>query len=172
MQPVETCINCGRAADGAAQKFCPECGQPTPPHRIDWKFLAHELEHSVLHMDRGVLYTLKSLVIRPEHLIREYLQGQRVKHVKPFLLMLMMLTLLAVIDKYVLGKSLFDVPELAGLEIEGDNTAFMQMAQEWMSNNLPLFTLLLLPLQAATLRLAFKSYREANYPEWLVITAF
>jgi predicted amidophosphoribosyltransferase len=42
----DRCANCDRAIDGADQKFCPACGQPTPAHRIDWHFLAHELEHS------------------------------------------------------------------------------------------------------------------------------
>ena len=57
MHDTTQCANCGRAIDDGAQKFCPACGQPTPAHRIDWHFLGHELEHSVLHMDRGVLYS-------------------------------------------------------------------------------------------------------------------
>ena len=69
------CANCARTIDGEAQKFCPACGQPTPAHRIDWHFLAHELEHSVLHMDRGVFHTLKNLMLRPGHMMRDYLEG-------------------------------------------------------------------------------------------------
>ena len=80
------CANCDRAIDGTDQKFCPACGQPTPAHRIDWHFLGHEFEHSVLHMDRGILYTLKNLMFRPGHLIRDYIDGRRAQHVKPLLL--------------------------------------------------------------------------------------
>ena len=54
MGDASSCINCGHAVVGPDQTFCPACGQPTQPHRIDWHFLGHELEHSVLHMDRGI----------------------------------------------------------------------------------------------------------------------
>ena len=77
MDDARDCGNCGRAMDVSGQKFCPDCGQPTPAHRIDWHFLGHELEHSVLHMDRGIFYTLKNLMIRPGHMIRDYLAGRR-----------------------------------------------------------------------------------------------
>lgn len=75
MRDATDCANCTRPIDGDAQKFCPACGQSTPAHRIDWHFLAHELEPSVLHMDRGVLYTLRNLMMRPGHLMRDYWKG-------------------------------------------------------------------------------------------------
>ena len=103
MGDASMCINCGLAVAHPEQKFCPACGQPTPVHRIDWHFLGHELEHSVLHMDRGVLYSLKELMLRPGHLIRGYLEGRRAKQVKP--LLLLMISAAAVL---LLGKLLLD----------------------------------------------------------------
>ena len=87
MGDASMCINCGLAVAHPEQKFCPACGPPTPVHRIDWRFLGHELEHSVLHMDRGILYSLKELMLRPGHLMRGYLEGRRAKQVKPLLLL-------------------------------------------------------------------------------------
>ena len=91
------CAECDRAIDGAEQKYCPACGQPTPAHRIDWHFLGHELEHSVLHMDRGILYSLKNLMLRPGHFIRDYIEGRRARHVKPLMLMLIMILAAALV---------------------------------------------------------------------------
>ena len=82
MDDARDCGNCGRAMDVSGQKFCPDCGQPTPAHRIDWHFLGHELEHSVLHMDRGILYSLRELMRRPGPLIRASLEGRRARQVK------------------------------------------------------------------------------------------
>lgn len=65
MSEATGCANCGRAINGPAQSFCPACGQPTPMYRIDWHFMVHEFEHSVLHMDRGILYSIKELMLRP-----------------------------------------------------------------------------------------------------------
>ena len=73
MSEARECANCGRAIDGVEQKFCPACGQPTPAPRIDWRFMRHELEHSVLQMDRGILYSLKELMLRPGRLMRDHL---------------------------------------------------------------------------------------------------
>ena len=94
------CANCDRTIDGADQKFCPACGQPTPAHRIDWHFLGHELEHSVLHMDRGILYSLKHLMLRPGHLMRDYIEGRRARQVKPLLLLMIMAAAMVFLAKY------------------------------------------------------------------------
>ena len=103
MEDTQNCRNCDRVIDVPGQKFCPNCGQATPTRRIDWRFLGHELEHSVLHMDRGVLYTLKRLMLRPGHLIRDYLDGRREGIVKPLLLLMMSAAALVLLSHYLLS---------------------------------------------------------------------
>lgn len=161
--------------DGHEQKFCPACGQPTPPHRIDWHFLGHELEHSVLHMDRGVLYSLKELMLRPGHLMRAYLDGQRAKQVKPLLLIMMSAAVVVLLSKYLAGGSV-----LGGLATGGTDAAAMPTALaatskaigEWMNAYFAACTLVLLPFEALMFRMAFHRVGALNYPVWLVITAF
>ena len=183
----DKCANCTRAIDGTEQKFCPACGQPTPAHRIDWHFLGHELEHSVLHMDRGILYSLKELMLRPGQLIRNYLEGRRAGIVKPLLLVMMAgaaATLMAhyALDGDALGSSFTQGMEAA---IEDQGTADAKQAEvtamvvkvfvfvkDWMNRHLTLVTLLLLPVQAAAYKLAFRKFKHINYPEWLVIASF
>ncbi len=170
------CANCGRAIDVAAQKFCPDCGQPTPAHRIDWHFLGHELEHSVLHMDRGVLYTLRNLMLRPGHLMRDYLEGRRAGIVKPLLLVMMMAAVVVLLTKYVAGAVPIEIPDF-GQQPQAGRAAEVSMAYQkttmaWINSHFALFTLVLLPLEAAMFKLAFRRFREINYPEWLVIMAF
>jgi hypothetical protein len=187
MLQQDKCANCTRAIDGADQKFCPACGQPTPAHRIDWHFLGHELEHSVLHMDRGILYSLKELMLRPGQLIRNYLEGRRAGIVKPLLLVMMAgaaATLMAhyALDGDALGSSFTQGME-AGIEHQGTADAKQAEAtamvvkvfvfvKDWMNRHLTLVTLLLLPVQAAAYKLAFRQFKQINYPEWLVIASF
>lgn len=177
------CANCGRAIDVPEQKFCPDCGQPTPAHRIDWHFLGHELEHSVLHMDRGVLYTLKRLMLRPGHLIRDYLDGRREGIVKPLLLLMMTAAALVLLSHYLLSGDIVGSSVTDGMrQAFADNNdptgkgaellkAF-EYTKNWFNEHITLVTLLILPLEAAALQLAFLGARKLNYPEWLVITAF
>ncbi|HEX2617485.1 MAG TPA: DUF3667 domain-containing protein [Flavobacteriales bacterium] len=75
-----TCANCGTTV---AARFCPACGQPARTERITGKHLLHELPHSILHVDKGLLYTMKELFVRPAAMIEGYLAGQRVRHFKP-----------------------------------------------------------------------------------------
>lgn len=168
MHDSDHCISCGRACDLPGQHFCPTCGQPTPVHRIDWHFLGHEFEHSVLHMDRGLLYTLKSMVLRPGHFIRDYIEGRRAGHVKPLFLLMLTAATLVFLSNVMLGGDILgastDTARLA------DGIAGTLMA--WANHHYAAATLILLPLEAAGLKLAFKRFRTLNYPEWLVITAF
>jgi hypothetical protein len=179
MSDVGKCANCARAIEGPEQKFCPACGQPTPAHRIDWHFLGHELEHSVLHMDRGILYSLKELMLRPGHMMRAYLEGRRANQVKPMLLIMVMAAVVVFLSKYLLGEGVMDQVTVSMPAVDGEVSKGMAAAMKasglvagWMNQYFALFTLLLLPFEAAAFRLSFHRFASFNYPEWLVITAF
>ena len=176
------CINCALAVAGPGQKFCPGCGQPTPAHRIDWHFLGHELEHSVLHMDRGILYSLRQLMLRPGRLMRDYIDGRRGNHVKPLLLIMVSAAAVVLLNRFCAGGMLRDAvtPVGAAGSLEPGLTASAAAARYiiasqtvagWVDAHFAAFTLALLPLEAWVLRLVFGRYGRLNYPEWLVVTA-
>lgn len=75
-----SCLNCGAVYTG---NFCTKCGQKARTHRISFATLAHEIPHSLLHLDKGFFFTLKELTIRPGKAVREYLAGKRVNHFPP-----------------------------------------------------------------------------------------
>ena len=181
MGEMQDCGNCSRAIDGPEQKFCPACGQPTPAHRIDWHFLGHELEHSVLHMDKGILYSLKGLMLRPGRYIRDYMEGRRAKQVKPLLLIMILAAAVVLLGKYFLDGDVtgakLAAAAAADAAAKGDLVGARQARaaaaiNAWMSHHFAASTILLLPLEAAMFRLAFGRVGGLNYPEWLVITAF
>ena len=176
------CINCALAVAGPGQKFCPGCGQPTPAHRIDWHFLGHELEHSVLHMDRGILYSIRELMLRPGRLMRDYIDGRRGNHVKPLLLIMVSAAAVVLLNRFFAGGMLMDAgtPVGAAGSLEPGLTASAAAARYiiasqtvagWVDAHFAAFTLALLPLEAWVLRLVFGRYGRLNYPEWLVVTA-
>lgn len=77
---MNTCKNCSTGFDA---KYCPNCGVSVHTKRIDRKYLLHELEHGVLHVEKGFLYTTKELFLRPGHATRNFLEGNRLRHFKP-----------------------------------------------------------------------------------------
>jgi hypothetical protein len=74
------CLNCDHMV---YEKFCPNCGQKGDTKRIDWHFLFHDIPHSILHLDKGFLYTSKKLFLNPGAAVREFLDGKRVRHFRP-----------------------------------------------------------------------------------------
>jgi hypothetical protein len=176
MHVNDRCINCGHAVAGANQKYCPNCGQPTPAHRIDWHFLGHELEHSVLHMDRGILYSLKQVMGRPGALLRDYIDGKRGNQVKPLLLITMMSAVVLLLNRLITGTSIVDGGAtdaiLAGQTLPAEMQRFMLASRavaSWIESHFAAFTLMLLPIEALVFRVVFSRYSKLNYPEWLVI---
>jgi len=79
------CKNCENQFSG---HFCNNCGQRANLHRIDLKHLVHEFFHALTHLDKGLLYTAKMMLLEPGQTLRDYLQGKRVKHSNPFLMLL------------------------------------------------------------------------------------
>ena len=176
MPDVGKCANCARVTDGPEQKFCPACGQPTPAHRIDWHFLGHELEHSVLHMDRGILYSLKEVMLRPGQLMRAYLEGRRANQVRPLLLIMITAAAVVLLSKYLAGGDVLGgltaAPAAGAAGLPATLAATSRLIGDWMNAYFAVCTLLLLPFEALAFRLAFHRVEALNYPEWLVITAF
>ena len=56
-------------------------------------FIWHDLQHGILHFDTGIFYTVKNLLIKPGVTIREFLNGKRVSHFKPFPFVIVLTTL-------------------------------------------------------------------------------
>lgn len=81
------CLNCGAALAGP---FCAQCGQSAHTHRFTAAHLLHELPHSVWHVDRGLPYTIKEMLVRPGRTMRRYLAGQRVDLFRPVALVLLL----------------------------------------------------------------------------------
>lgn len=75
------CKNCKESISG---NYCSNCGQPASVKRIDSHYVIHEIEH-VLHLERGIFYTVRELLIRPGETIRHYLSEGRVRLVKPII---------------------------------------------------------------------------------------
>ncbi len=73
------CKNCNTEIH---QKYCPECGQPANLKRIDGKYIIHEIQH-VLHFERGILFTIRELIVNPGQNIKNYLTENRSRLVKP-----------------------------------------------------------------------------------------
>lgn len=77
-------MNCKSCNAAVADKYCAHCGYPVALKRVDSHYIIHEVQH-VLHFEKGILYTIRELLVRPGINIRRFLTEDRSRLVKPVL---------------------------------------------------------------------------------------
>ena len=89
-----TCKNCGNLFDG---NYCNQCGQSAKTKRINYEFLWEDIQHGLLHYDKGIGYSLKKLFEKPGYVISDYIEGKRVNHFRPISMVIIVATIYALI---------------------------------------------------------------------------
>lgn len=110
---MKQCLNCARQLEG---KYCPDCGQKTSTSRLTFHQVAHDLQHSLLHLDKGALKNIRS--IWQPSLIRGYLAGKRVGFFNPIVLLLFVCGVMAFVEQH------FQIKVAQQVEGSSDTTAY------------------------------------------------
>ncbi|TNE71436.1 DUF3667 domain-containing protein, partial [bacterium] len=81
---MDICKKCNYEHNG---NYCPNCGHPLKLERINGRYILSEIA-SILNFQKGILYTIKELLIRPGQNIRSYISEDRNRLVKPIMFIL------------------------------------------------------------------------------------
>lgn len=166
------CKNCHQRVKG---NYCSHCGQSTDTHEINMAYIFHEIQHGVLHVDKGIFYTIKELFRRPGNTIREYMDGKRVKHFKPFAFVFILATLYALLAGISHSGTFLD-----GIDISVANTGNAESQSKghlilkvfsWARSHYAYTTILILPFFALASYWLFRKSRR-NYFQHLVLNAY
>jgi len=69
------CLNCGTTLKAS---FCESCGQKSSTKRFTVsQLITSDFLVSIFSLEKGFLFTLKSLFTKPGYLVREYVEGKR-----------------------------------------------------------------------------------------------
>lgn len=158
-----TCPNCD--SPNIATKFCPSCGQQSNLHRLSVGHLMHELNHAITHTDKGFLFLIKDLVLRPGYVAKDYIEGKRKKYFNP----LTFLVITSAISAYLSYKAgYYQAFITPNSKMHPVHLESMQLAVE----NSKLFELILIfPLMAIFSWLLFKR-KQYNLAENAVLSSF
>lgn len=159
-----TCKNCKNEYSG---HFCNQCGQEAATHKINLHFMWHDIQHGLLHIDKGILYTLKELFTRPGLSIREFIEGKRVNHFKPISLVIVLATLYGFLYR---SFHISEVPEINKAK-NGLSSATLENINEWASSHVYLIQILSIPFYAIGSYLCFRR-QGYNYIEHIIINSF
>lgn len=160
---MNTCKNCSTQFKG---NFCNHCGQAANTPKMNWHFLLHDIQHGLLHFDKGAFYTIKELFIRPGHSIREFLEGKRINHFKPLSLVIVLATICSLLSIY------FKV-DVVDIKVSDNPNVVETMAiiNKWMNAHYVAYTLFTLPFLALSSYIVFRK-QGYNLIECFVLNTF
>lgn len=152
------CLNCGAPLIGA---FCHSCGQSASVHRFSVSsFLTHDVVHGIWHVDKGILFTIKEILIRPGYAARDYITGKRRSYFNVLTLAVFIIASILFVSSKFEGSSEFVVRKANGDRLD-----------DVVLNNLKLILFSFIPVFALCGWLFFKRLKY-NYAEHLVATIF
>jgi len=163
-----TCKNCGEIIP---IHYCTYCGQSSEVSKITWTKLVKELPETVFQINRGFLFTIKELFIRPGHAIREFVNGKRINHYKPLAYLVVLSTIYFLVSKS-LGENTVFADLLIGV-YEGLHEDIPALEQKftWFADNYAYTSLLLVPIFSFSSYISFKRY-DANYLEHIILNSY
>lgn len=162
----QLCKNCSSPYH---HNFCSNCGQKVKTVRLDWHYIKDEANYTLLHFNKGLLYTIKELFTRPGETIREFIEGKRIKHYKPLLLVFVLAGISGFLslklDMITLMSS-YNAQNLNGKVMEEYNKVMHTMFSHYA-----FMEILALPVVSFASWLAFKKWGY-NYIENIIINCF
>lgn len=121
-QEEHECLNCH---DHYTGNYCPRCGQAANTDRFSMKVAAENFAEAYGMGERGMFRTIFDLILRPGHLILDYLRGKRASYFAPFKMyfLLAAVSLLVTHGLNITGHALHDDSENVTEEVrqEHDN---------------------------------------------------
>ncbi len=155
------CVNCNAEV---TSRFCPDCGQPNPPKKLGLRNMWYDFQSRIYGFDGMFPRTIKDLTVRPGSAARDYIRGNRVKYYGPVGYFFLMITVYLLIAS-LLGVDLKEFLKLSGSMVQqpppgtGQEKLNNQILN-LVSDNLKIFSFLIIPLQAFTATLF---YRKSGY---------
>jgi len=154
--------NCKSCNSEVTQNFCPNCGLSANLKRINGHYITHEIEH-VLHFEKGILYTIKELLIRPGESIRRFISEDRSKLVKPVIFIVITSLIYTIIFHY------FKLESTINSALPADSTA--AKLEKWTLNHLGYSNILMGALIACYIKLFFRK-SSYNFFEIVILLCF
>ncbi len=155
--------NCPNCSTPASQNYCPNCGQSINLKRIDGHYIIHEIEH-VLHFEKGILFTVRELLIRPGKNVREFIAGSRSRLVKPIIFIIISSLI------YTLVNHFFHLED-GYVKVDETKRTSISIIFEWVRSHYGYSNIIMGVFIALWLKLFFKKY-QYNFFEILILLCF
>ncbi|WP_420552668.1 DUF3667 domain-containing protein [Tenacibaculum aiptasiae] len=157
------CISCNNMHE---ENYCPHCGEKKNVKRITFPSMFQYAISSIIDMDKGFLFNVKSLFTNPKKIITNYILGKRKDILNPISFLIFSITIYLIIETFLkvpVKKSTITNVDREGLEkIAYFGGRFIRVYFKYF------WVFTLIPLSFLT-RILFQKY---NYSEHLAINSF
>ena len=156
-------MNCKNCSAEVTQNYCSNCGNPAQLKRINGHYILHEIEH-VLHFERGILYTIRELLINPGEKVRNYISENRSRLVKPVIFIIVTSLL------YSISSQFFHIED-GYVNFQDDKESTTKVIFKWIQGHYGYANILMgIPIAWWT-KLFFRKY-DYNFFEILILLCF
>lgn len=125
--------------------------------------MLHDIPHAVYHIDKGIVYTFKELLLRPGQMINGYWEGKRVKHYNPFSYFILIGGILAFINVKFADQLLKN----ANVPTASPKVFGKFDLMRWILEHPTVGMYVLIPFFSCASWLVYKKYKR-TFPEHLV----
>ncbi|MDH6253114.1 hypothetical protein M2347_002841 [Chryseobacterium sp. H1D6B] len=146
-----------------SEEFCSNCKQNIKPKRIDGRYIIHEIEH-VLHFERGILYTIRELLIKPGENIKNFINENRSRLVKPVIFIIVTSLI------YTLTSHFFHIEE-GYIKLDAGKETGTNTINNWVQSHYGYSNIIMGAFIAFWLKIFFKKY-DYNFFEILILMCF
>ena len=160
---IDNTIDCKNCNTVITDKFCSNCGQPKTLKRVDGHYVSHEIQH-LLHLEKGILFTIKELLIRPGKNVREYIAENRSRLVKPVIFIIITSLIYSTINHF------FHI-EAGYVDYKGDKNSATTHIFTWVENHYGYANILMGVFIAMWLKVFFRK-QQYNFFEILILLCF
>lgn len=159
--------HCKKCQKELIDNYCSSCGHPKKLKRINQQYIIDEIR-SVFNLDKGLLYTIRELLVRPGKIIREFIFEDRNRLVKPVVFIIINSLIFSILNFFLDFEFNYLMAEV---EFEDMETPTVTIIFKWIQNNLGIVNILLAFFLAFWTRILFrKSYY--NFYERLILICY
>lgn len=156
-------MNCKNCSTEVTLNYCPNCGQPVSLKRINGHYIIHEIEH-VLHFEKGILYTIRELLVNPGKNVRNFLSENRSRLVKPIIFIIVTSLVYTLINHFFHIKDGY-------VKFDGDAKSATASIFKWVQGHYGYSNIIMGVFIAFWLKLFFRKY-DYNFYEILILLCF
>lgn len=156
-------MNCKNCSTEVSLNYCPKCGQPVNLKRINGHYIVHEIEH-ILHFEKGILYTIRELLVRPGENVKHFITENRSRLVKPIIFIVVTSLVYTIVNHF------FHIEE-GYVNFEEEKKSSAGIIFQWVQDHYGYSNIIMGMFIALWTKLFFKKY-QYNFYEILILLCF